>query len=175
MTQTHQPDPATVLVALQAYAKLLKGEIEELRAAIQSGMAARRPRVERVGAFLDDDTRLGTISYTSGAMKAVVTDMQAAVAWCRRVHPDEIVGINPAFLKAILDFSVVGAKEGDPGADPRTGEMLPWVKVQRGTAYITVTTTPEADTLAAEILGRFPRELMAASAPAPEAEPPAAS
>lgn len=132
---------AEKLTALQTYLKALKPVEEQLRATVTADLGARR--VERVGAYLPGGEKLGAVGYNPGNKTAKVIDQAAALRWCIERYPDEIVkAINPAFLKAILDCSKSGAV-GEPGVDPVTGELLPFIEVQQGSPFVTVTTTRE--------------------------------
>jgi hypothetical protein len=129
---------AEKLAALETYLKVLKPAAETLRAAVTADMGRRH--VERVGAYLPDGTKMAAVGYSDGRKTARVTDEAALLKWCLETHPDEVQTIQvvrPAFLKLILDNS----KEDGLGADPRTGEVLPFIEVAQGSPYITVTTT----------------------------------
>lgn len=132
---------AEKLAALETYMKALKAIGDTLRARVTEDMGDRR--VERVGAYLPDGQKIASVGYSSGNKTAKVTDPAAALKWCVDRYPDEIVrAINPAFLKLVLDTSKSG-EVGEPGVDPVSGEVLPFIEVTRGTAFVTVTTTPE--------------------------------
>ena len=132
---------AEKLAALGTYLKVLGGDEKALRVAVADDMGKRH--VEKVGAFLPDGTKIASVSRSEGKKTAKVTDPAAALRWCLRVHPEEIVqAINPAFLAVILDASQKG-EVGDCGVDPRTGEALGFIEVQQGSAYVTITTTAE--------------------------------
>lgn len=132
---------AEKLAALQAYLKALKPIEEALRARVTEDMGIRR--VERVGAYLDG-MKIAAVGYTKGRKSARVTDPAAALKWCLDKYPDEIVkAVNPAFLKALTDYAVKDGQIGDPGVDPRTGEVLDFIKVSQGSPYVSVTTTKE--------------------------------
>lgn len=157
---------AEKLSALQTYLAVLKPMEAALRARVTEDMGARH--VERVGAYLPDGTKLASVGYTPGRTTAKVTDPEAALKWCLDRYPDEIVkAINPAFLKGILDVSKTG-QVGDPGVDPRTGELLNFVQVMQGDPFVTVTTTDEGvarmEALAAGFAGML-------EAPKHEAQP----
>lgn len=133
---------AEKLSALQTYLAVLKPMEAALRARVTEDMGARH--VERVGAYLPDGTKLAAVGYTPGRVTAKVTDPDAALRWCLRAYPDEIVhAINPAFLKALTDYAKKVGKVGDEGVDPRTGEVLTFIEVVTGSPYVTVTTTDE--------------------------------
>jgi hypothetical protein len=144
---------AEKLAALGTYLKVL-GDIEKgLRAAVTEDMGARH--VEKVGAFLPDGTKMASVSRSGGKKTAKVIDPAAALAWCILRYPDEIVkAINPAFLKKLLDANASGPI-GEPGVDPVTGEMLPFIEVQQGNPYVTVTTTEEGRDRMAALAGGF--------------------
>lgn len=132
---------AEKLTALETYIKTLRDIADELRAAVTADLGRRR--VERVGAFLPDGTKLGAVTYKAGTKTVKVTDQAAALAWCLRNYPDEIVKtINSAFLKKLLDANKSGAV-GDFGVDPWTGEELRFISIAQGDPGIMVTKTPE--------------------------------
>lgn len=162
---------AEKLAAIETYQKALKPLGEALRARVTEDMGVRR--VERVGAFLPDGTKLAAVGYSGGRKTARVNDTAAALAWCLKQHPEEIVeAINPAFLKVLLDVSRAKGEVGEHGVDPHTGEELPFIDIVQGNPYVSVTTTKEgvermqrlALGFAAMLEGPTPE-----AAPAPEA------
>jgi len=133
---------AEKLAALETYIKTLKTMADGMRARVTEDMGVRR--VERVGAYLPGGVKMASVGYSEGRKTAKVVDAAAALRWCRVAYPDEIVqAVNPAFLKALTDFAQKTSQVGEPGIDPRTGEVLDFIEVQRGGAFVTVTTTPE--------------------------------
>lgn len=133
---------AEQLTALETYVKTLKTMTDALRAKITADLGARH--VEKVGAYLPDGVKLGAVAYRPGNKTAKVIDPAAALRWCITTYPDEIVrAVNPAFLKALTDFAQKTGKVGEPGVDPRTGEVLDFIKVVQGAPYVAVTTTEE--------------------------------
>jgi hypothetical protein len=129
---------AEKLSALDAYLKVLKPAAEALRAQVTDDMGKRR--VEKVGAYLPDGTKLASVTRSEGRISAHVTDEAAALKWCTERYPDEVETvriIRPAFLKMLLDT----AKDGDVGVDPRTGEVLPFIEVTQGSPFVTVLST----------------------------------
>lgn len=143
---------AEKLAALETYLKVLKAAAERLRAAVTADMGARR--VERVGAYLPDGTKMAAVGYSGGRVTARIADEGAALAWCLRNHPDEVVtvqAIRPAYLKLLLDR----AKSEGYGLDATTGEVLPFIEVGKGDPYITVTTTEMGRDRMAALAGGF--------------------
>jgi hypothetical protein len=131
---------AEKLAALETYLKVLKPTAETLRAAVTADMGKRR--VERVGAYLPDGTKMAAVGYSSGRTSARITDETAALNWVLARYPTEvqvIKMIRPAFLKVLLD----DAKANGVGIDKGTGEVLPFIEVSQGAPYVTVTTTTE--------------------------------
>ena len=151
---------AEKLTALETYIKTLKGMADELRAAVTTDLGKRH--VERVGAFLPDGTKLGAVTYKAGTKTVKVTDPHAALVWCMRTYPDEIVkAINPAFLKKLLDFNKSGAV-GEHGVDPATGELLPFITIEQGEPGIMVTKTAEGTARMEALAHGFARVLKSA-------------
>jgi hypothetical protein len=166
MTEPAELTDAEKLTALETYIKTLKGMADELRLSVTDDLGKRH--VERVGAFLPDGTKLGSVTYKAGTKTAKVTDPAAAMAWCLRAHPDEIVkAINPAFLKRILDLAKTGAV-GEHGYDPTSGEELPFITVVKGDPGIMVTKTPEGTARMEALAHGFARILSPASAYDPD-------
>lgn len=129
---------AEKLAALETYIKVLEPVAKALRLRVTLDMG--RSRVEKVGAYLPDGTKMASVSRSEGAERAKVTNDLAALAWCLERHPDEVETvqvIRPAFLKMLLD----AAKAAGTGVDPRTGEALPFIEVQRGAPYVSISTT----------------------------------
>lgn len=133
---------AEKLTALQTYLKALKPIEDGLRAAVTADLGARR--VERVGAYLPDGEKLGAVGYNAGRKSAKVTDSAAALRWCLERYPDAVVqAVNPTFIKALTDYAAQVGEVGEPGVDPKTGEVLDFIAVQQGNPFVTVTTTKE--------------------------------
>jgi hypothetical protein len=140
------------LVALDAYGKALAPHVAQLRAQVKREMEAADD--ERKAAKLADGTKIGAVSYRKGAVTARVTDEAAALAWCLKEHPEQIMqAIRPAFLSHLLD----AAKKEGFGFDATTGQILPWITVSQGEAGVTVTSTPEGKALAASLVEGFNR------------------
>lgn len=157
MTKPAELTDAEKLTALETYVKTLKGLSDGLRAAVTADLKARR--VERVGAYLPDGTKLGAVGYNEGRKAAKVTDPAAALAWCIKRYPEEIVkAISPAFLTKLLDAAKDG-EVGGHGVDPMTGEELPFITVTRGEPFVTVTKTPEGTARMTALALGFPKML----------------
>lgn len=164
---------AEQLAAVETYLKALKPIGAALRTRVTEDMGTRR--VERVGAYLPDGTKMAAVGYRAGAKTAKVTDPAAALRWCLDRYPDEIVkAINPAFLTALLDVAKVGGAVGEPGVDPRTGEILNFIEVVQGPPGVTVTTTKEGVARMEALARGFARTLEAgpSTPPQPPTEPP---
>lgn len=149
------------LVALETYIKFVKSIADEMRARVTKAMGDNDD--ERVGARLPDGTKLGAITYSEGRRAAKVTDEAAALAWCERVHPSEvqtITIIRPAYLKMLLDLAKADdAPAGAHGVDPETGEVLPFIEVQQGAPFISVTSTKEGTARMQALATSFPNML----------------
>lgn len=133
---------AEKLAALETYLKVLDPLAKALRVKVTTDLGERR--VEKVGAYLPDGTKMASVSRSGGRRTAKVVDPRAALAWCLDRYPEEIVkAINPAFLKKITDYAKEVGQVGEPGVDPITGEVLDFIEVQQGNPYVTITTTVE--------------------------------
>lgn len=144
------------LVALETYIKFIKSHADGLRVRVTEEMG--RNDDERVGAKLPDGTKIGTISYSEGRVGAKVEDEAAALAWCLRAHPSEVQTvqiIRPAYMKSLLDT----AKAEGVGIDLSTGEILPFIKVEKGQPFITVTSTKDGTERMAMLAEGFPNML----------------
>jgi hypothetical protein len=145
---------AEKLTALQAYLKALKPIEEHLREATLADMKANK--AERVSAFMPDGEKIGAVGYNPGNKKARVTNSAAALAWCLRKYPDAIVqAISPTFLKVLTDYSAKVGEVGEPGVDIRDGELLDFIVVERGSAFVSVTPTKEGVARMTELAGGF--------------------
>lgn len=145
---------AEKLAALETYLKVLDPLAKDLRAKVTVDLGARR--VERVGAYLPDGTKMASVGYSGGRKTAKVIDSEAALKWCIERYPDEIVkAINPAFLKVLLDVAKAKGEVGEPGVDPHTGEMLDFIQVVQGNPFVSVTTTNEGVERMGELARRF--------------------
>jgi hypothetical protein len=133
------------LVAIETYKKFISSIADGLRVRVTDEMG--RNDEERVGAKLPDGTKLGAVGYSEGRKTAKVIDEAAALAWCLRTHPDEvqtIQQIRPAYLKMLLDLAKADdAPAGADGVDPTTGEVLPFIRVEQGAPFVTVTSTKD--------------------------------
>jgi hypothetical protein len=142
MTDIPELTDAEKLAALGTYIKVLTEMEQALRADVTKDMGARK--VEKVGAYLPDGTKMASVTRSNGRKTARVQDAAAALRWCIKQYPEAIVqAINPAFLKGITDYSAKVGTVGDPGVDPRTGEALDFIEVVQGNPYVSITTTTE--------------------------------
>lgn len=133
---------AEKLTALQTYLKFLAPMEKALREKVTADLAARK--VEKVGAYLPDGTKLGSVSHTPGRVSAKITDEAAALRYCEKRYPEEIVkAVRSSFLTMLVDNAKKVGKPGDKGVDPYTGEILDFIEVGRGNPFVTVTTTSE--------------------------------
>lgn len=148
------------LVALETYIKFIKSIADGLRVRVTEQMGTDDE--ERVGAKLPDGTKLGSITYSEGRRSVKLTDEGTALAWCERAHPEQvqtITIIRPAYLKKLLD--VAGSLPvGSKGVDPATGEELPFIEVQQGQPYISVTSTKEGTERMAALAMGFPQHML---------------
>jgi len=133
---------AEKLAALGTYIKVLTGMERALRAAVTQDMGKRH--VEKVGAYLPDGTKMASVSRSDGK-KSIKVDEAAALRWCQDAHPGEVVAvemIRPAFLKKLVDIAG-SLPVGSKGLDSATGEELPFITVEQGSPYVSITTTDE--------------------------------
>jgi len=160
------------LVALETYIKFIKSIADGLRVQVTGEMGANDE--ERVGAKLPDGTKLGAIGYSQGRRTAKLIDEAAALAWCRRAHPSEVVTvevIRPAYLKMLLDLAKADdAPAGSEGVDPKTGEVLPFIRVEQGQPFVSVTSTKEGTERMARLAAGFAATLEGPK-PAPQYDP----
>jgi hypothetical protein len=160
------PGPAELtneekLAAVGTYLKVLGGIERTLRTAVTEDMGKRH--VEKVGAYLPDGTKMASVSRSDGNKSVKVTDEDAALEWCKRNHPEEIVTvtmIRPAYRTKLLDIAG-SLPVGSKGLDSATGEELPFIEVQQGSAYVTVTTTKDGVERMTALANGFTRMLEA--------------
>jgi hypothetical protein len=160
------PEPTDVLklTALDLYLKSLKPHADRLRAAVAAQMKADHD--ERKGAVLPDGTKIGAVSYRKGAKSARITDDAAALRWCLKNHPEQIMqSIRPAYLAMLLDAAKVDGAVGDKGVDPHTGEVLDFIEVTEGAPGVTITSTPEGKARMAALAGGYAAMITPPSAP----------
>jgi hypothetical protein len=150
------------LVALETYAKFIKAITDGLRIQVTKQMG--QDDEERVGAKMPDGTKIGGITYSEGRRTAKVTDEDAALAWCERVHPSEVQTvkvIRPAYLKMLLDLAKADdAPAGAHGVDPATGEELAFIEVVQGAPFVSVTSTKEGTSRMAALAMGFPQHML---------------
>jgi hypothetical protein len=152
---------AEKLAALETYLKVLDPMSKTLRTEVTKDMGDLH--TEKVGAYLPDGTKMASVSRSDGKKSAKVVDSAAALAWCLKRYPDEIVqAVNPAFLKKLTDIAG-SLPVGSKGLDPATGEELPFIEVQQGSPYVTVTTTAEGRDRMAALANGFAGMLEAAT------------
>lgn len=148
------------LVALETYIKFIKSIADGLRVRVTEQMG--NDDEERVGAWLPDRTKLGAVTYSEGRRSVKLTDEDGALAWCERAHPEQvqtITIIRPAYRKKLLD--VAGSLPvGSKGVDPATGEELPFIEVQQGLPFITVTSTKDGTERMAALAMGFPQHML---------------
>lgn len=145
---------AEKLAAVETYLKVLKGYADTLRSDVTKDLGERR--VEKVGAYLPNGTKIASVSYRSGAKTARITDDAAALAWTERVHPEQIMkAVRPAFLAMLLEHAKKEIEVGGHGFDPWSGEELEWIEVVKGQPGVTVTTTAEGRALMTQLAGGF--------------------
>lgn len=144
---------AEKLTAVETYMKTLGAWSTTLRAQVTKDLGERH--VEKIGAYLPDGTKLGSVAHSKGRKTAKVTDQAAALRWCADKYPGEIVAaINPAFVARLLEVAKAG-QVGEPGVDPFTGEVLDFIEVVQGNPFVTVTTTDEGVDRMAALAGGF--------------------
>lgn len=156
----YEPTDEERLAALDLYLDLLKPIADQLRVKVTKDMGDRR--VEKVGAYLADGTKIGSVSRLDGNVTAKLKDPDAALAWCKKNYPDEVKAvlvIGPAFLKGLLDHAKKTVKPGGTVIDPKTGEELPFIEVVRGAPYVRVDNTDDGVEAMAELAGDFVKAL----------------
>lgn len=154
-------EPEEELAVLDMYAKLVDARIKQLRAALPELMRQQRVKLRAVEAA--DGTEVANIRYSPGNVTAKITDEAAAVRWCGTVHPgevEEVVTIRPAFRKLLLEYSAKSGHPGEAGVDPRTGERLDFIVVERGTPYVKVEPTEQGRERVRALAGGSPREIL---------------
>lgn len=156
------------LAALDTYLKVLGETAAALRAKVTADMGARHD--ERVGAFLPDGTKIASVTRSGGNKKARVTNGEGLLFWCRLRHPEHVYtveAVRPAYLSLLMD--VAGSLPvGSKGVDPSTGEELPFIEVQQGNPYVTITGTKEGKARMSALAHGFAGML---EAPKDEAKP----
>jgi 2-oxoglutarate dehydrogenase complex dehydrogenase (E1) component-like enzyme len=149
---------AEKLAALGTYIKVLTAMEKQLRTAVEKDMGARR--VEKVGAYLPNGTKIASVSRSDGN-RTVQYDQVKALNWCRSRYPDEVETVErvrPAFLKKLLD--VAGSlPAGSKGLDPATGEELAFITVEQGNPYVSISTTDEGVSTMTALAHGFARML----------------
>lgn len=165
------PTPASdvlKLAALDTYLKVLDPMAKDLRKRVTADMG--RQGHEKLAAKLPDGIKLASVTRSDGRKTAKVTDEAAALAWCLKNHPEEIVtvqSIRPSFLAKLL----AAAKTDGYGIDKPTGEVLPFIEVVQGNPYVTIFATDEGDARMEALAHGFAAMLEAG--PAPESSFPA--
>lgn len=144
-----------LLAALDTVVKTLAERVKTLRATVEATMGSTR--AERIGAYAGDE-KLAAIERYPGNLTARVVDERAAVKWCGELYPhnlDEIVVIQPAFLTSILEHSAKTRRPGEHGVDPKTGQVLDWIVIERGSPYVKVAPTEDGRAVAQQIAGQI--------------------
>lgn len=101
---------------------------------------------EHVTAQLPDGTRVGKVRRNERSTVAVTTDERALMTWIETNRPDELVtsrSIRPAFLEYLRKQ----CKDHGYAFDETTGEVIPGIEAQEGSASFVVTPSPEGRAL----------------------------
>lgn len=132
-------------LAVQAVAlRVLADRVKEAAERTKQQLAAVLDVGDRKTAVLDDGTKVGAISYATGARRVTVVDERAFTEWVLANYPDEIIPhVRTSFRDAL--FSRI-RDTGEP-VDTGTGEVIPGVETGRGVPYLAV--KPNPDTVAA--------------------------
>lgn len=135
---------AAELVQLEIELKAMQARKEQLRADIYAAMKAGR--IEKVGGYVGEK-KLATVSLHPGNVTAKLIDERAAIEWIGRNHPgelDDVVVINPAYQRKLLEHAKATGRPGEFGTDPDDKEIgLPFIEVQRGAPYVKVEYTDD--------------------------------
>lgn len=129
-------------LAVQAVAlRVLADKVTQRASEVRAALAEALDPGDRKTAALDDGTKVGTVTYTSAAWSARVTDPKAFADWVAAHYPTEVeVTVRPAFRDAVLRAS----KQACVPMTPDGQLDVPGVQVTKGDPYVAVRPDPAA-------------------------------
>lgn len=101
---------------------------------------------EHITAQLGDGTRVGKVRRNERSTVAVTTDEHALLKWVQRNRPDEVQSI-PTIRPAFLEYLRKQCKTHGFAFDETSGEIVPGIEAQEGSASYVVTPTDEGRAL----------------------------
>lgn len=119
---------------------VLKTLADEVGAAMTGGKASllkvmQDERIEKLGAYLPDGTKVASLPVVGGEDAPRVTDPAAFEAWVKANHPDQTeVIVRPGYTEAVLK----AAKLAGRALDRQTGDVIPGITFEPTTAYVKV-------------------------------------
>jgi hypothetical protein len=132
---------AEELLTLSAIRNTIETEYRRRREALQE--VYEELGLERQRIVTNADMEFGTVVLATETTVVDVCDRDAMMAWLEDKRPDMIItrrDIDPSYWKLLTDT----ARSCGIGADPATGEYLPWIRVTPGNRNLRATPTREA-------------------------------
>jgi len=123
-------------------AKVFVEEANRLAKAVRDVVEPGLEPGEHITAQLGDGTRVGKVRRNERSQVAVTTDPDALLKWCQVNRPDE-VQLIPTIRPAFLEHLRKQAKEHGYAFDAVSGEVIPGIEGQEGSASFVVTPTAE--------------------------------
>ena len=101
---------------------------------------------EHLTAQLGDGTRIGKVRRNERSQVAVTTDADALLKWVAKNRPDEVVSV-PTIRPAFLEYLRKLCKTNGYAFDETTGEIIPGIELQDGSAAYVVEPSAEGRAL----------------------------
>lgn len=127
-------------------AKVFVEEATRLAKAVRDVVEPGLEPGEHITAQLGDGTRVGKVRRNERSVVAVTTDPDALLKWCQTNRPDEVQQI-PTIRPAFLEYLRGQCKSHGFAFDEESGEVIPGIEGQEGSASYVVSPSPEGKAL----------------------------
>lgn len=129
-------------IVARVFVEMATGLAKAVRDVVEPGLEPG----EHITAQLGDGTRVGKVRRNERSVVAVTTDADALLAWTQQHRPDE-VQLIPTIRPAFLEYLRKQAKEHGMAFDETSGEIIPGIEGQEGSASFVVTPSAEGKAL----------------------------
>lgn len=132
----------------------LEKRVADAKTALRAEFLAELDPGDSKAAALDDGTRLGKVSVTSGRKTPVVTSESALLEWVQQHRPDEVMeSVRESFVTALKD----SAKRHGQAVIESTGEIVPGIELHESSPYVSF----RSESGAGEVIADRWQELLA--------------
>lgn len=148
MSWTNRSDAAAEAVGWQIIEAEAKKRKDEARAWLLDHLDNEVSQTRAVV----DGVEVGKATLTHGKTEPKVIDEHEFIAWVREQYPSELVeAVNPAFQKAYFAANLHQGPDGVAIETP-TGRVVPGVEFLTGSDKLTVTKSPDARRIIADLV-----------------------